>query len=210
MSRTSQPHVCVCGICADTAILLNTFVPVEALGYKSLIRSGNVRIIRWEIGIRQRNQQLRYCYSDHIGSYTDCSPDYGEQLNIILASPTVVTAGEKTRAKLSFEIRRYFVVCWIAFQLSVGSEANSLLLFSHNHQSFQSVSFTLTQSGQHVVLFVCMLLPDVSLQQVRSPLACRWVSSQVLGGDDEAWQRLHPEFLPLRHIWMDCRSKEEK
>lgn len=81
---------CVCvygyesGICADTAILLNTVVTVEALGYKSLIRSGNVRIIQREIAIRQRNQQLKYCYSDHICSYTECSPDYEEQCFLLL------------------------------------------------------------------------------------------------------------------------------
>lgn len=41
---------------------------------------------------RQLNGDLRYCYSDHICSNTESRPDYEEQLNIILASPTVVTA----------------------------------------------------------------------------------------------------------------------
>ncbi len=52
---------------------------------------------------RQLNGDLRYCYSDHICLYTETRPDYEEQLNIILASPTVEAAD--TRAGYNFPLK---------------------------------------------------------------------------------------------------------
>lgn len=98
---------------------------------------------------RQLNQDLRYCYSDHICSYTQSRPDYVEQLNIILASPTIVAA--EIRAGYNSPLKLEDILWSTESSFSAVFELKQIqfsfrlipLLSSHKHRSLLAVSFTL-------------------------------------------------------------------